>query len=290
VRYGCVNTRTSWRTGKRVIPVSVPITYHALLAAAVKGETVGEWIPCPDCLTIGSLIYRGRLVARGSRWPGRGGVEDRETPVPECLCTVCRKRFRVLPVEIAPYKSYTRPVMETACAAYADVHRPAASLRQTVRHMGVGHPHPSSVHGWLDGLGARVLGRLDRHGQGPPTAALIAESAKGLRPELLACWTQPQPVSPAKCRSLQRRDRLEACARLFDTADRLFPQAAYPWSAWEAWLQSRFHVTAWGFPARSPCTTIQQPAPRKVAVPCAPSRPQPSRRKDGKAHGARSPP
>lgn len=245
---------------------------------------------------IGSLVYTCRWAARGSRWPGRGGIEDRQTPVPECRCAVCKKRCRVLPVEIAPYKGYTRPVMETACAAYVDAQRPTASLRQTVQHMGVGHPDCSSLHGWLGGLGARALGRLDRHGMGPPVAALIAESVQGLRKDLLSRWAQPHPVAPTKYRSPQRREQLEACARLFDTAGHLFPQAAYPCTAWEQWLESRFstgsygHVTAWGFPSRSACTPIQQHAPRKVAVRCAPSRPAWSRPTKGKTYGARSPP
>jgi len=210
--------------------------------------------------------------------------------MPLCRCEVCRKRFRVLPFEIAPYKSYTRPVIETACATYAAGERPAITLRQTVARLGRNAPHPSSLHGWLGGVGARALGRMDRHGQGPPVAALIAESAKGLRGELHAQWTQPYPVAPHKWRSPQRRERLEACARLFDTAGRLFPQAAYPCTAWEQWLESRFHVTAWGFWSRLPCTAIQQHAPRRPGVRYAPSRPTRSRPTKGKAHGARSPP
>jgi hypothetical protein len=218
-------------------------------------------------------------------------VEDRETPVPECRCTACKRRLRVLPVEIAPHKSYTRPVIETVCATYAAQSRLTITLRQTVARLGKNAPHFSSLHGWIGAMGARALGRLDRHGQGPPVAALIAESAKVLRPELSAEWNQPYSVAPRKCRSPQRHERLEACARLFDTAHRLFPQAAYPWSAWEGWLESRFHVTAWGFPARLTCTAIQHHGPRKVVVPCAPSIPPGrDRRTKGKAHGARSPP
>ena len=244
---------------------------------------------------------------RCSQWPGAGGIEHRLTPVPECRCTVCKRRLRVLPVEIAPRKSYTRPVIETACATYAAKSRPTITLRQTVSRLGKGAPHPSSLHGWLGALGARALGRLDRHGQGPPVAALIAESAKVLSRELSAEWhsrlseRSAYSVAPCKYRSPQRREQLEACARLCDTAGRLFPQAAYSWTAWEQWLEAWFHVTAWGFPARFPCTAIQQHAPRKVAVPCAPSRPQPacrdgrgagrgSRLTKGKVHGARSPP
>jgi hypothetical protein len=236
------------------------------------------------------LVYLGRWVARGSRWPGCGGIEDRQTPVPMCRCAVCQKCFRVLPLEIAPFKSYTWPVIETACATYAAADRPTESLRQTVARLGTNPPHPSALHGWLGGLGARALGRLDRHALGPPAAALITESATRLRRELPVWWTQPQPVSPPKYRSAQRRDQLEACTRLFEAAGRLFPHAAYPWSAWEGWLESRFHVTAWGFPARFPCTAIQHQPPRQAGVTYAPSNREPKRRTKGKTHGARDPP
>ena len=258
---------------------------------------------------------------RWAQWAAAGGIDHRPTPVPEGRCIVCKRRLRVLPVEIAPHKSYTRPVIETACATYAAESRPTITLRQTVSQLGKNAPHHSSLHGWLGAMGARALGRLDlsacghlpaalrrrhgaqagRHGQGPPVAALIAESAKVLSRGLPAAWSQPYSVAPHKYHCVQRRERLEACARLFGTARRLFPQAAYPWSAWEGWLESRFHVTGWGFPARLSCTAIQQHAPRKVAVPCAPSRPTPacrdgrgagrgSRPTKGKAHGARGPP
>jgi hypothetical protein len=158
--------------------------------------------------------------------------------------------MRVLPVEIAPHKSYTRPVIETACAAYAATDRPTITLRQTVARLGKNHPHPSALHGWLGGLGARALGRLDRQSVGPPVAALIAESAKVLRRELPAAWTQPYAVAPHKCRSGQRREQLEACARLFDTAGRLFPQAVYPFTAWEQWLSEEGSVLGRGVSPR----------------------------------------
>jgi hypothetical protein len=235
-------------------------------------------------------------VKRCAQWATAGGIVHRSTPVPECRCMVCKQRMRVLPVEIAPRKSYTRPVIETACSTYAAKSRPTITLRETVSRLGKGAPHPSSLHGWLGAMGARALGRLDRHGQGPPVAALIAESAKVLSRELPAEWNSrlselsAYSVAPCKYRSPQRREQLEACAWLFDTASRLFPQVAYPWSAWEGWLEAHFHVTAWGFPARFPCTAIQQQAPRKVVVLCTPSRPTRSRLTKGKVHGARGPP
>jgi hypothetical protein len=283
------STRASWRTGSCVIPISVPSTYDALKASAIKGKNVGPGIACPGCLRSGGLVYTSTWVQRGSRWPGSGKIEDRQTPLPLCCCEFCRRRFRVLPVEIAPHKSYTLPVIETACAAYMAPESTGLSLKRTVTLMGQGCPHRSTLHGWLGGLGARALGRLDRT-SGQPVAALIVESADHLPGKLLSLWTQPRSIPPGKYRSTQRRDRLQACARLFDAAGRLFPGQAYPWFAWEKWLQTRFHVPAWTFPARFPCTAIQQHTHRCPAV-VSPACPKNSKgRTKGKNHGARSPP
>ena len=240
-------------------------------------------------------------MKRGSRWPGGGRIEDRETPLPLCRCQFCRRRFRVLPAEIAPFKSYTRPIIETACAAYIDAQLPEMSLQKTVALMGPGHPHRSALHGWLGGMGARALGRRDVRGGGPPVSALIAESGVRLRGEVFSWWEQRFSIPPAKYRSPQRQERLQACARLFTTAHRLFPQSAHAWCAWESWLQTRFHVTAWSFPARLAGTAIQHHGPRSATVQCAPAvkdlpaapaaaQAGPKRQKKGKAHGARSPP
>ena len=146
MRYGCTNTRTSWRTGKRVIPISVPVAYDALKAAAVKDKTVGTRIVCPLCGAVGTLVYTRRWLLRWAQWAVAGGIEHRLTPVPECRCSACKRRLRVLPVEIAPRKSYTRPVIETACATYAAAERPCISLRQAVTRLGKTPPHPSTLH------------------------------------------------------------------------------------------------------------------------------------------------
>lgn len=257
------------------------------MAVAVKGKNVGHEIVCPVCRKPGGLFYTSRRIGRGSRWPGKGEIEDRNTPVPECRCVFCRRRFRVLPVEIAPFKSYTLPVVETACSGY--VRSESQSLKKTVDLMGKGHPDRTTLHGWLGGLGARALGRLDRK-HSPPVSALITESADRLAAKVPGWWTRPQSIPLAKYRSSRRRDQLEACVRLFDTSQRLFPKQAYPWCTWEGWLESRFHVPAWSFPARFPCTAIQQHPPRRTAV-MSPACPKNSKgRRKGKNHGARSPP
>ena len=247
------------------------------------------------------MRYTSQWVERNSHGLGAGRIESRCTPLPLCRCGFCGGRFRVLPVEIAPLKSYTRPVIETACAAYTDPDLPGLSLEKTVGCLGGGHPHRSALHGWLGGLGARALGRLDSGPAGPPVSALLAESATPGQADLLSRWAEPVAVAARKYRSPRRRDQLQACARLFAMAQRLFPRHPHAWGAWELWLQSRFHVTAWGFPSRFRSTAIQQHGPRRLTIECAPSfrdlpaataaaQAGPKRRKKGNAHGARSPP
>jgi len=193
------------------------------MAAALKGEDVGHEIACPVCRRLGGLKYTSRRLERGSFWPGKGGVDARNTPVPECRCAFCRRRFRVLPVEIAPFKTYTLPVIETACSAY--VMPGSQSLKGIVKLMGKRAPNRTTLHGWLGGLGARTLGRLDRH-QNLPVSALIGESAQCLPGKVSAWWTRRSNIAHDKYRSNRRLEQLEACARLFDASRRLFPKQA----------------------------------------------------------------
>lgn len=263
--------------------------YDALSLCAVKGKNVGELIACPGCGAVGELFYTAVQAQRGSFWLEGKCIEYRTTPAPLCRCNRCRGRFRVLPLEIAPFKSYTLAVIETACAHYSDPQLPRVSLRRTVEAMGRGHPHRSTLHGWLGGLGARTLGRLD---QPPhvPVSVLLAETRKRLNAELFSLWRKPVKVAARKYRSPERAEQLEACAKLFQTARKLFPQTPFPFSGWEKWLQSRFHVTAWSFPSRFCCTAIQQHPTGRRAVWSAASKEKDKKQRNGKNHEARSPP
>lgn len=263
---------------------------------------MGGTVLCPGCLAVGTLVYTGQWVKRGSNWPTTEGIKLRETSVPMCRCKICRKRLRVLPLEMLPFKSYTWPAIELGCRTYTAANRPTESLRHAVERLGKGHPHRSTLHGWLGGLGARALGRLDlsacghaqagRHSFGMPVAALIDETARRLKRGVSSWWTQAHPISVCKYRTENRRKQLEACARLFAVADRLFPDQVhtFAWLAWEHWLQTHFHVAAWDFPARLGCTAIQHPLPRRRILPCAPLSREARQKKKGHVHGARSPP
>ncbi len=256
---------------------------------AVQGQNVGAQCFCPGCKVVGRLVYTSSRAERGSGWSAGKCVEHRSTPVPLCCCGVCRRRWRVLPVEIAPFKHYTRGVIETCCASYSDAQLPGITLRKTVDWLGSEHPHYSTLHGWIGGLGERALGLLDK-GEALPVSALIAETARCRGRELSGLWAEPRPVALRKCRSAQRAEQLEGCARLFATAAHLFPEAAHPLCAWEQELQERFHVAAWSFPARATCTAFQQHGPGGSDLGSALSSQNPGKLRKEKSHGPRSPP
>ena len=172
---------------------------------AVKGKNVSAQIFCPSCKVVGRLVYTSSWAERGSGWSVGKCVEHRSTPVPLCCCEVCRRRWRVLPIEIAPFKHFTREVIETACTAYSDAQLPDITLRRTVDWLGPGHPHYSTLHGWIGGLGARALGLLDK-GEALPVSVLIAETAKQHDREFPILWAEPCPVAFRKYRSAKRAE------------------------------------------------------------------------------------
>ena len=247
-------------------------------------------ILCPKCAAIGQLFYTSTWVDRRSLWLGSRCMEYRFTPVPLCRCRACKRRIRVLPVEIPSFKHCTWKVIETSCSAYIDTQLPNITLRRTVGLMGCGHPHSSTLHGWLGSIGERAFGRLDHMSGCLPVNALIAETAKRLDNNLLRLWGRRYSVAEHKYKSEKRAEQLEGCARVFSTATHLFPKTAHPFSQWEEWLQTHLHVAAWSFPARVSCTTFQQHASCRDSIELVLS--TKNHRKTGKEknHGARSPP
>jgi len=256
---------------------------------AVQGQNVGAQFFCPGCKVVGRLVYTSSRVERGSGWSVGGCVEHRSTSVPLCCCEVCRRRWRVLPIEIAPFKHFTRGVIETACTAYSDAQLPGITLRRSVGWLGPGHPHYSTLHGWIGGLGERALGLLDKD-ETLPVSALIAETGAHQDRELPRLWAEPFPVAPEKYRSEKRAEQLEGCARLFATAAYIFPKASHPFCAWEKELQACFHVAAWVFPARISCTAFQQHPLGGSRLQSALSSQDRQKPRKEKSHGPRSPP
>ena len=186
-----------------------------------------------------------------------------QSPVPLALCEQCRSRFRVLPVEILPYKTFGLPVIEAACIHYATS---ADGLRKTVGRIPGVSPHYSTLHGWMGGLGERAMDKVhlkrDRATVGqpslPPTSTLVAETAKRQDLDLINRWSKTKPpIAPWKYESLFRKELLQSCLRLLSIAASLFQNSSYPLTMWQHWLLPMFLVAAWLFPSRNIITPIQ---------------------------------
>jgi hypothetical protein len=204
------------------------------------------------------------LVERNSVLFDPDGVAlHRESPVPLALCEQCKSRFRVLPVEILPYKTFGLPVIEAACLHYATS---TDGLRKTVRTIAGVAPHHSTLHGWMGGLGERAMDKVhlkrDRATVSQPslapTSTLVAETAKRQDFDLINRWSKTKPpIAPGKYKSLFRKELLQSCLRLLSIAASLFQQSLHPLTLWQCWLVPIFLVAAWLFPSRNIITAIQ---------------------------------
>ncbi len=186
-----------------------------------------------------------------------------ESPVPLALCERCKSRYRVLPVEILPYKTFGLPVIETVCNHYATS---ADGLRATVGKIPGVAPHYSALHGWMGGLGERAMDKVQLKGDKatigqpslPPTSTLVAETAKRQDLDLIKRWNKTKPsIAPFKYKSLFRKELLQSCLRLLSIAASLFEINSYPLMTWQHWLMPIFYVHGWLFPSRNRITAIQ---------------------------------
>jgi hypothetical protein len=221
---------------------------------------------------------------------GRGVAE--EGGVPLARCGRCRARVRVLPEGVLPYKANSLALIERCIEAYVE----PGSTRGLEAAVGVidgVRPHFTTLHGWLGGLGDRVLererdGRGGISGKAMPASAIVAEASKRLDARLMDRWLHERvEIAPWKHETQGRRDQLEACARLVKAASVLFPESPHPVSTWHGWVIAELDVAGWAFWSRGRCTTIQIDEKTGGRVACFRLKTQKRREC---THSARSPP
>jgi hypothetical protein len=162
-----------------------------------------------------------------------------------------------------PGKTFSLPIIETTCHHYGVS---ADGLRKTVKTIPGVAPHYSTLHGWLGGIGERAMDKdqpeHDKAAIGrpslPPTAAVVAETAKRKDLELIKGWNKTKPVIAFwKYKSLFRKELLQSCIKLLKIAGWLFEISPYPLTTWQQWLMPIFEVPAWRFSSRNLLTPIQ---------------------------------
>jgi hypothetical protein len=250
------------------IPVPYPEDYHTLIETTRKSkfEPVYLNISCPkeECPSQERLRLKAWFAQRNCvLFDSAGIARYRRTPVPLALCEQCKSRFRVLPVEFLPFKTYSLPIIETACNHYG---KSEDGLRKTVNTIAGIAPHYSTLHGWLGGIGERALDKIqlkkDKAAIGqpslPPTSTLVAETAKRKDPDLINRWNKTTPpIASFKYQSLFRKELLQSCLKLLWIAASLFQNSVYPLTTWQHWLMPVFYVPGWLFPSRNLLTPIQ---------------------------------
>jgi hypothetical protein len=131
-------------------------------------------------------------------------------------CRTCRRRFRVLPSDVLPWKRYGLAVIAELCQAHAVEDQ---SLRDAVWKKFIGQtPVHSTLHAWTEGLGAFVLGRPgSSRPDAVPFSAILAETTKRW-PEVAAATATWPLIDPLRYRSQERCERLVAVASVLAIA------------------------------------------------------------------------
>jgi len=131
-------------------------------------------------------------------------------------CPVCKRRFRILPADILPYKHYGLAVIEHGVHLYNQGH---LSLRGVVWNEFYGEYAPShtTLHAWTEGLGAYWSGRcFGEVAYALPASRIVAE-VEIRSPEIAPLHFIPVLINPQRYRSPRRREHLEACRRFEKT-------------------------------------------------------------------------
>ena len=157
--------------------------------------------------------------------------------LPFCRCKNCKAKIRVLPENIEPYARFEITIKATSCSKYFSE---IIGLSNTVQSFGNFHPHFSNLHRWLTSFGEYVFEAK----QCQSKSAHIAESSKFLNKDIMKFWdNQKILISPFKYHTEKRKELLEGVAKLFKTAEFLYPQEKYPLSEWSKFLIQKFFVS-----------------------------------------------
>ncbi len=126
-------------------------------------------------------------------------------------CMACRRRFRLLPSDVLPHKTYSLGVIEHLAVEHA---LGSKSLREAAWSLlGDRTPQHTTLHAWTEGLGAHAQGRGRETAE--PFSALLSET-KRRWPGIAD--VKPPAIDPRRHRSEPRRERLLALAILLRIA------------------------------------------------------------------------
>ncbi len=127
-------------------------------------------------------------------------------------CPRCKRRARILPCNVLPYKIYALEVIEHQKAEYL---RGSRGLRPVAWSLlGERTPTHTTLHAWSEGMGAHMLGRFGSVVEpGEPISRVLIES-ESRAPAVADDRRADVAINPIRYRSVARLERLIAGARL----------------------------------------------------------------------------
>lgn len=243
------------------MPVSIPVPYESYAAELAAGSLALDGVRCPGCRAT-ALVSTSSVVQRGIGvstldGDGRSAVTKIIARIAIARCSSCGARIRVLPADVLPRKTYSLSVVESCCARHVD----GTSLRRAVKPLGADGPSHTTLHAWIQGLGAHTDGREFGNAPGTDSISAVIAETQLRHPELLrALQATAATVRSGRFRSDLHRERSASAATLLQQAALLGP-ADWP-SPLTAWRQQALGwklSSPFGFRTGIGCTWIELP-------------------------------
>ena len=187
-----------------------------------------------------------------------------------CLGPGVTHRIRVLPADLLPRKTYSIPGQEILAAEYLEEEQ---GLRKTLATFTGDAPHPTTLHGWVGGMG-RLARERAPDPPGPPFSVVRREVDERISSAFSEKLEEPVSVSPDRlgvhyedAQAYEaRRDDIDFATRLLRAARAALPEVLFPLAEIVRLLLEKVLVAPPSYWARIPSTPIRHPRPSPAAV------------------------
>lgn len=115
-----------------------------------------EGLPGASLTILGSRVDRPAVLLVDDS-EGEAVAVQQVLSVALARCRICSGRFRLLPADVLPHKRYGLAVIASTAAAHVEANQSLRAAAWTT-HTGQMPAH-TTLHAWIEGLGAFVLGR-----------------------------------------------------------------------------------------------------------------------------------
>ena len=207
------------------------------------------------------VVNRGLIVMEKDS-SGEWFTDEKVIVVAVARCLSCKGRFRVLPSDVLPHKTYGLCIIEFECTVYAEGERTLRDVawRLFYEQKSARMPAHATLHAWTEGGGAWSLGREPGEvSRTEPFGVLLAETRRRWPREVQAVFEQPVSIDPRRYRSEERRERLVAVVRVFAVAIAI------------AKAKENRPLCAWFQLAQTPAFGLLWPASFRTGLSCTPS-------------------